>query len=568
MSSVISLRPEMGEAILTHLGSMAKLPNFGVIAGQAVASAIEDLWGAGGGVYNDLDVFIPCTGKFTDKSPKANPTARRCEPQTTFSSYGGSVQRHLEMVQTYRIEEVRYAGLINRIYFRLPNALDRRDDDHAKRVVDGFDLNAVRVGIDLRTRKLVWDSHYEQFLANRELRIARCYTPAHSLIRLLKKAEELPNVTADIETAARITGMLQSEKLYRQLNSSHLVSYLFGDKLAKMAALHFSKWDSYYELGDEWFHQETETGSWRKGAGDETSVTAKLLRRMTPRGELDVADQDFARSLGVSSVVALPSQVYRHRDTRRKGFVSFLRLPVIDSEYSDSHLPHYAEVRGADYLKGVSSLELGDLQSFTRSGWGRFTMGWSGREQLDLQAGLLALETKLGVPDAKAILLDVAHDAVPFSLTRLEAEANNKLSAQRQLIHRYAVDLPDLSDCPVQGASLLRIRELDTERALLEFKATTNFPLYVNEGDWGYRLFVLERLDKPQCYGVAKVRLDVGTDLMTPNMNLVHVLNCHSSEGIEDLSIFARTMGWLKIWWSDQCQLVFGPNDKEDDIPV
>lgn len=565
MSSVISLRPEMGETILAHLGKLAKLPKFGVVAGQAVASAIEDLWGAGGGVYNDLDVFIPSTGKFTKPGSKANTMPTRGEAKsTTHTGYGGSVQRHLELVQTYRIEEVRYAGLINRVYFRLPDVQDRRADDHAQRVISGFDINAVRVGIDLRTRKLVWDAHYEQFLANRELRIAACYTPAHTLVRLLKKAQELPDVTVDVETAARITAMLQTESLYRTLNSAKLVSYLFGDKFTRLAMSHESQWQAYYQLDDAWFHQATATGGWRPGSGDETSLDAKLLRRMTPRGELDAADQEFARGLGTVSVVALPSQVYRQRDTRRNGFVSMLAEPEVPEGYEHTHLPHYADVRGADYFDGIADEEkLEALRSFTQSFWGPFTMGWSGAEQLAFDADLQELETRLGAPDARDILLWAAHDAKPMNIRTLEALSKARMDHQRKPAHRCEVPLPPLAECPVEGAADLALFELKSERELLEFKAQWHSNLYEPESNWGHRYFVMQDPARPRRYAILQVRLDT-VDVMSASHKLKHELNRYDAAGQADLDMFQAIANWLKNWWLERGHLF---NEQEPFAP-
>ena len=46
------------EPILAKLGEMATLPANGILAGQSVASALMDLCGMGGGVYNDIDIFL------------------------------------------------------------------------------------------------------------------------------------------------------------------------------------------------------------------------------------------------------------------------------------------------------------------------------------------------------------------------------------------------------------------------------------------------------------------------------------------------------------------------------
>jgi hypothetical protein len=63
----IDLHWSMGDRIIAHLRALGQLPASGYLAGQAVSSAIFDLFGEGAGagltVYNDLDVFYNATSE-------------------------------------------------------------------------------------------------------------------------------------------------------------------------------------------------------------------------------------------------------------------------------------------------------------------------------------------------------------------------------------------------------------------------------------------------------------------------------------------------------------------------
>jgi hypothetical protein len=423
MSKTFELRADMGEILLNHLSQTTELPRFGVLAGQAVASAIDDLWGAGGGVYNDFDVFLPSSIVIPNKCDVST-LAHRVKPIAMTRQYGGATHRHLELVQTYRIELVQYTGIINRIYFRLPGG-EMRCGNHARRIISGFDINAVRVGIDIATKELVWDAHYEQFLRTRELRIAACYTPAHTLIRLLKKSQELANVSLDLETAARITAMLQTDQLFEELNTSRTAAYFFGEKFATLAKSFSGQMLPYYELTDAWFHRQHSRSEWRSGCGDETTADAWMLHGLTARGGLDKLDEDFATEMGALSVVALPSHVYRQRDTRTTGFSYLTTAPALPPALpAESHLDNFAKVRGADYFDALSTSDedikvlLAFLDHEQKSSE---TMGWTAAEQLLFAKGLSALSKNSGSEQLlSAELVGALAETVPLSLELLE----------------------------------------------------------------------------------------------------------------------------------------------------
>lgn len=433
MSLSTPLHPGMGPAILDRLARMDELPKFGTVAGQAVASAIDDIWGKGGGVYNDIDVFVPVDSSkiTTDKAAEA---PWRFTPLYAESAAYGEMQKYLLQVGTYRLVKTTRRGMVNSVLIDFSGEL--RCADHSKRVISSFDLNCTRVAVDLRTKRLVWDRHFEQFLRNRELRIVTAHTPVHTFLRLLSKRRQLANVTVDVETAARTCFVMQEASLREELRAKRAASFVFGEKYRQLADDLHADWAAYYDWGDDWFHleasrHEDEDDEWKPGVGDETALQAVNLHTLLPRGELEPVYKKAAAELGAFSVVILPSRIYAERELFRGSLVSGHRFEAEASKNPDTRLLAYGQARGMDYLHGLSAItDWVGLNDFLKSPVGAETYGLSAKEQLEVLAELKNLATPLGVPDAAGILAEayakvkVLHgpDLLPVAQEILEEE--------------------------------------------------------------------------------------------------------------------------------------------------
>ena len=202
----IVLHPGMGEAVIHRLSEFAPIPLNGIVGGQAVASAISELFGDGRAVaYNDIDVFSPreelpqTQDKDIIHQRYALNVRRRKErvlEQSEFDlvtlvsgSYGDSFERN----PIYRVERTLREGLLNKIECRF------RIENIERYLVSSFDLNCVQVGVDLKTKALTWSKHFEQFLNTSEIEIINLSTPVHSLMRFFKKMKELQGVFGNKE---------------------------------------------------------------------------------------------------------------------------------------------------------------------------------------------------------------------------------------------------------------------------------------------------------------------------------------------------------------------------------
>lgn len=173
-AGTIVLGPDMGSPILDHLSKMCDLSRFseGYVAGQAVASAVFDLFGFGGGsIYNDIDIFAP-------------------ERSGTLFREQGRDGEYLAGMKSYRVTRVERDGMINIIHC-----------DHktlsGERLIGDFDMNCVQVGVNLETREMIWTAAFLEFCLTRAIEVDNSFTPCHSLVRYFLKRDALSIANGD-----------------------------------------------------------------------------------------------------------------------------------------------------------------------------------------------------------------------------------------------------------------------------------------------------------------------------------------------------------------------------------
>lgn len=219
MQSNLPLAPSMGELVLQRLQQIAPTQSLQgqllhpgcydiIIAGQAVASAVSELFGGGTGVvYNDIDAFVLLhPGLEAPNEPAQRKGPRSVVHTLTQSSVRieedyGQLKSWSE--RAFRLRTTRREGLLNEVlcdYYLLPSwnkqgALLRvfcaRE---AVRFLQTFDLNCVQVGVRLSDKSLVWTPAFERFHRTREMLVETVTTPLHTAIRWFKKKRELEGV--------------------------------------------------------------------------------------------------------------------------------------------------------------------------------------------------------------------------------------------------------------------------------------------------------------------------------------------------------------------------------------
>lgn len=371
MPQPIALRPEMGREVLRHLSKFAELPTKGILAGQAVDSALTDLWGGGGGVYNDLDVFRQCPTAAYKPHEKANGTAMRSHLDLSRRQTYSGMALVMETVDTYGIASVSRKGMLNyvncvmasgRYHHRLTPAM----------VLAGFDLNCVRVAVNLETGLLHWDSHYEAFQASRQLKIAMMHTPYHTYLRLAKKLSELPNVYADLPLAAQACAAIANSRVIRTMLKDRDISLMFGQKHLELAQSQSGAWADYFSLEQSDFRRGSRS-QWEQATGvpQGTPLPEDVTRlwALRPRGDVDLAIQARVNKLGkaglffASRVVEeacrrKKNQVYVKLDTLREHRMASVRTAGIEP-LRDVVLQHL-DLLGTCYVEGQALPSVSD----------------------------------------------------------------------------------------------------------------------------------------------------------------------------------------------------------------
>jgi hypothetical protein len=236
--------PGLGEQVLKTLGRYARLPQQGVIAGQAVASAIDEVLGKGRPVYNDIDIFID-DQRWEQRWPEDLKHRRRHEYDEKGRLVRGpdhglladhvvyvadaqaesdGYDRHLSVGHRalYSIEHTRTEGLLNYVCVNWAHggsryALeDKPPEERAPLEMDWltrvFDLNCTQAAVDLGTGQLHISPLFEQYYRTRQLQVVTGFTPAHSLLRYLKKRAELGAYGDDATHLALARMLVQREQ--------------------------------------------------------------------------------------------------------------------------------------------------------------------------------------------------------------------------------------------------------------------------------------------------------------------------------------------------------------------
>lgn len=317
MTKKIVLHPGMGAAVSAHLRQFAELPTQGILAGQAVASAIEDLWGRGGGIYNDLDVFRQCR-KQSRAVTRASATATRSELSVNYCAREYEELGILsDTVETYTIESVSRDGMLNYVNCSMADGY-YASRLSARHVLHGFDLNCVRVGVDLATGALYWDTHYEEFLHSRQLKIAMMHTPAHTLLRMLKKREELPDVYLDLDLTATACAAVANSKFVGEMLRDKDISLMFGHKHIQQAQRYASELEPYFSFATREFTQNgSKSAAWveRAANGEERQV---ILGQLLPRGAVDLSVQATVDQIGKGCLFFAYRRIEEERRQKRK----------------------------------------------------------------------------------------------------------------------------------------------------------------------------------------------------------------------------------------------------------
>ena len=168
---------------LEYLKNNYKLPETGFLAGGALGNIIWQLVSGNKAVINDIDIYIKSTETYIPDSITGGFTIKTYTPQVVTDDYKRTYFTN-RLKNYFQISEVLYDGYINTIKFK-SNA------DTYQIILEQFDINCCQVGYDLEDKKFYYTEDFIYFLSTGSLKITSLYTPAHTLLRLFKKSDEL-----------------------------------------------------------------------------------------------------------------------------------------------------------------------------------------------------------------------------------------------------------------------------------------------------------------------------------------------------------------------------------------
>lgn len=192
---------KLGEQIINFLKdyTTSPLPDYGILAGQSVAEAYFNIKKIPIQTrIKDLDLFINLQNQklrkkysaFTrDYSNEHLLQKKHCSVaiSTQRSSFAEElIESTIQKNNHYQIVDVFSIDTINIVETKFNST---RPADHLEAVVESFDINAIKIGVCLKTKKVYLSYDFKQFIVSKQVQIKNLNTPVKSLCRFLEKSE-------------------------------------------------------------------------------------------------------------------------------------------------------------------------------------------------------------------------------------------------------------------------------------------------------------------------------------------------------------------------------------------
>lgn len=186
--------------VLDRLSKLQKLPKEGFLCGGAVANTILSIIDNKEYPINDLDVFLIDTEGYD-----SNTALRIPNNELIADGYQNRIISPSNNL-SYKISKTENVDLINYVYVNIRNyrqevalteerkfteKLEQITKEYYKIILDSFDINCCKVGINLSNKEFFITEDFKNFVNNRQLFCCNPVTPSHSALRLLKKKKEL-----------------------------------------------------------------------------------------------------------------------------------------------------------------------------------------------------------------------------------------------------------------------------------------------------------------------------------------------------------------------------------------
>lgn len=225
----------LGRRAISILKSRYELPTSGLLAGGSLGNIIWELVSGNKAIINDIDIFV-LNDIITYEDIGKKSLFEYKEEETNYHEEYSGMSWSSKTKDYYRIVEARKDDINNIIDY-----ISSTDDPFI--VINSFDINCTRVGYSLENDKFYWTDDFVQFLKTGELRVSNLKTPAHTALRIIKKAEELNAKLDDFELK-----LIQHVILY---GFSDILRHRFKDRYFDIFNLYKDRLDDFFEIEED-----------------------------------------------------------------------------------------------------------------------------------------------------------------------------------------------------------------------------------------------------------------------------------------------------------------------------
>lgn len=213
--------PDTGSKIVKFIEKHLdiKIPRSGFLAGQSVAEAVFRLLDVDVQTrIKDVDIFHNSRRGYSAYRRRLNPEIvyemkkdKTVDFQNKAKEYigHGSFQEGglVTNLRSIKIHSTFNSGFFNIIYAPVNNSASRdigiqSDDNFEEILLEEFDVNIVKVGVCLRTKKVFFNESFIEFIKTKQLKLCTFVTPVKSLIRYINKSK-FDGVYSDIDGEAK-----------------------------------------------------------------------------------------------------------------------------------------------------------------------------------------------------------------------------------------------------------------------------------------------------------------------------------------------------------------------------
>lgn len=208
------LSKEQEKSIISFLKENYKMPSYGLVGGQAVASLIYKELGLNINTpINDVDIFQLQRKEKELSYSKMSMHSKDSMPLIESGSCSGGNYFELKNRRSYNVTSSYYLKEdldVNIVLIKQYPFSSELDNDL---ILESFDFNCCSVGFDIKTSKFYMTSSFVEFIKSKQLRIQSVHTPFHSALRLNKKIKDLgENVFCNISLERSI--LFQSKRIF------------------------------------------------------------------------------------------------------------------------------------------------------------------------------------------------------------------------------------------------------------------------------------------------------------------------------------------------------------------